>query len=175
MANSRLPEPKNLVVMGRVAAPFGVKGWIKVQPYTAAPQNLLAYHTWWLGRDGDWQAHTIDKAQSSGRAVVAKLDVCEDREAALQLRGKQVAVPREALPQAGENEFYWADLIGLRVVNEEVRDLGEVTQILETGANQVLVVQGEGGRERLIPFIADVIGKVDLAAGVIRVDWGEDY
>ncbi len=161
--------------MGRVSAPFGVKGWIKIQPFTAAIDGLMAYDKWWLGCDGDWHEHAVDRAQAQGRALVAKLKACDDREVAVLFKGRQVAVPREALPKAAANEFYWADLIGLRVINDEARDLGEVTRILETGANEVLVVQGEGGQERLIPFIADAIRTVDLAAGVIRVDWGADY
>jgi 16S rRNA processing protein RimM len=165
--------PEKLVVMGRIAGPFGVKGWVKVQPFTAATKSLTVYATWWLGRDGGWQEHQIEQAKAQGRVVVAKLKDCEDPETAMLLRGRQVAIPREAFPQTEASEFYWADLIGLRVVNDAAQDFGEVIQILETGANEVLVVQGE--RERLIPFIADVIREVDLAAGVIRVDWGVDY
>ncbi|MFN7085926.1 MAG: ribosome maturation factor RimM [Burkholderiales bacterium] len=171
MATKKSPE--KLVVMGRIAAPFGVKGWVKVEPFTAAPESLPLYSTWWLGRDGEWQEYRIERAQAQGRAVVAKLAGCEDREAAMVFRGRQVAVPRQALPPTKANEFYWADLIGLRVVNEKAQDFGEVVRILETGANEVLVVRGDS--ERLIPFIADVIREVDLAAGVMRVEWGADY
>jgi len=159
--------------MGRISAPFGIKGWLKIQPFTAESDCLSTLDTWWLGRDGEWQQYRVEEAQAHGPGVVAKLAGCEDREAALGFRGRQVAVNRDALPRPAANEFYWADLIGLRVVNSAAQDFGEVTRILETGANDVLVVQGE--RERLIPFIADVIQAVDLAAGVIKVDWGADY
>jgi 16S rRNA processing protein RimM len=169
---SRKP-PEKLVAMGRVSAPFGVKGWIKIQPFTAATANLLAYTVWWLGRDGAWGEYAVGTAQVHGRSVVAQLEGCHDREAAAQFRGMQVAVPREALPQTAIDEFYWADLIGLKVVNSAAQDFGRVVRILETGANAVLVVEGE--RERLIPFIADVIREVDLAAGVMRLEWGADY
>jgi 16S rRNA processing protein RimM len=165
--------PENLVVMGRISAPFGIKGWLKIQPFTSETDCLPALAIWWLGREGDWQQFKVEEAQVQGRGIVAKLEGCEDREAALQFRGKQVAVSRDVLPRPEANEFYWADLIGIRVVNSAAQYLGEVTQILETGANDVLVVQGE--RERLIPFIADVIQAVDIAAGEIRVDWGADY
>ena len=159
--------------MGRIMAPFGVKGWVKVQPNTAAIQNLLAYRTWWVGGEGDWREHAVAAAKVQGDAVVARLAGYDDRDAAATLRGKPVAVPRAALPEAKSGEFYWADLIGLAVVNESGQDFGRVTEILETGANDVLVVQGE--RERLIPFIASVIREVDPGAGRIRVDWGADY
>ena len=89
------------------------------------------------------------------------------------MRGKEIAVPRARFPNTQPNEYYWTDLIGLDVVNGAGRNFGQIIRILETGANDVLVVQGE--RERLVPFIADVIGGVDLEAGVIRVNWDADY
>ena len=159
--------------MGRVSAPFGVKGWIKVQPFTAATGNLLSYTVWWLGCHDAWLKYAVSNVQVHGRSVVAQLEGCDDREAAARFRGMQVAIPRDVLPKAGTNEFYWADLIGLKVVNSAAQDFGQVVRILETGANDVLVVEGE--RERLIPFIADVIREVDLAGGVIGVDWSADY
>ncbi|HYH42826.1 MAG TPA: ribosome maturation factor RimM, partial [Burkholderiales bacterium] len=113
------------------------------------------------------------QAQVHDRAVAAKLQGCDDRDVAVRYRGRQVAVPRAEFPQAGENEFYWADLVGLKVVNAEGEDLGTVSRVFETGANDVLVVEGE--RERLIPFTEEVVSKVDLAGKLIRVNWGADY
>ena len=159
--------------MGRISAPFGVKGWAKIQPNTAAARNLLDYGTWWVGRDGDWREIAVAEARVQGRAVVARLEGCDDREAAAALQGKSIAVPRAALPRTQSGEYYWADLIGLEVWNTAGQDLGRVTGILPTGANDVLMVAGS--RERLVPFIADVIREVNLAAGVIRVEWGADY
>jgi 16S rRNA processing protein RimM len=104
---------------------------------------------------------------------VARLAGCEEREAAERFRGSEVAVPRSQLPQTQPDEYYWADLLGLTVVNGESQELGSIAGILQTGANDVLVVQGE--RERLIPFIAAVIRQVDAGAGIVRVDWGADY
>lgn len=159
--------------MGRITAPFGIKGWIKLQPLTAAPENLQAYSRWWIGSAGQWQECRVEHAQVHGVSVVAKLAGCEDRDAAGRFRGCEVAVPREALPETAANEFYWSDLVGLKVVNAENDDLGTVSEVFATGANDVLVVQGD--RERLIPFTEEVVKQVELAGGVIRVDWGRDY
>jgi len=159
--------------MGRITAPFGVKGWVKVQPNTAAARNLLAYKTWWMEGDGDWRSIAVAEAKVHGRTVVAKLEGCEDRDAAAALRGKLVAVPWAALPGTKSGEYYWADLIGLAVVNGAGQALGRIAGLLQTGANDVLVVAGE--RERLIPFIAAVIRDVDLPAGVVVVEWDADY
>lgn len=159
--------------MGRIAAPFGVAGWLRIQTYTAGVASLLSYRVWWIGGGTEWREHEVEKARVRGRTLLAKLTGCEDRDAAARLRGAAVAVPREALPQTAANEWYWADLIGLRVANIAGEELGRVVRILQTGSNDVLVVDDE--RERLIPFIEEVVRDVDLAGGVIRVDWSADY
>lgn len=163
--------------MGRVTAPFGVKGWVKVYALTAQLGNLRDYPVWWLGHDGNWREMRMVVAKVHGNTLVAQLAGIEDREAAVALKGLEVAVPRSQLPAAAMNEFYWADLIGLRVVNTEQHDFGRVVRVVQTGANDVLVVAGGDGtgREVLIPFIGGAIKQVDLAAGMISVDWGEDY
>jgi 16S rRNA processing protein RimM len=159
--------------MGRISAPFGIRGWLKVQPYTAAPGNLLDYPVWWIGGEAGWRQVSLERGEVHGASLVVKLAGCEDRDAALQYRGLDVAVARAALPKAGADEYYWTDLTGLSVVNVQGEELGTVARVFETGANDVLVVEGE--RERLIPFIADVVREVDLAGGVIRVDWAADF
>lgn len=160
--------------MGRISGPFGVKGWVKLQPFTKSPQSLLDYKEWWIEGEQGWEALKVERAQVQNDAVGAKLAGCEDRDQAALFRGRQVAVPREAFPEAGENEFYWADLIGAKVVNTQDEDLGKVSEVFETGANDVLVVK-QGSTERLIPFIEQVVREVDLAKRVIRVEWGADY
>ena len=159
--------------MGRIVAPFGVRGWLRIHPFTATAKSLLAYPAWWVGGGDDWQERAVAEAKTHGRAVIAQLEGCADRDAALRLRGREVAIPRAQLPKARADEYYWADLIGLSVVNGAGRDLGSIVRVFETGANDVLVVHGE--RERLIPFIADVIGEVDLEARRMRVNWDADF
>ena len=164
--------------MGRITVPFGVKGWVKIHPYTETPASLLEYPTWWIGNDPEWETIQVEKAEVHGASIAAKLAGCEDRDAAALLRGRGIAIPREAFPAAGENEFYWADLIGLDVVNEQDESFGKVAEVFKTGANDVLVVRGRDGeadKERLIPFLESVVKKVDLQGRVIRVDWGLDY
>lgn len=158
--------------MARITGAFGVKGWVKLEPFTQAPTSLPAYAQWWIETDRGWEAREVE-SKAQDRTVVAKFAGCDDRDQAALLRGRQVAVSRGDFPAAGENEFYWADLIGLKVVNEQGEDLGTVSGVFGTGANDVLVVENE--RERLIPFIGEVVKKVDLAGRVIRVDWGSDY
>jgi 16S rRNA processing protein RimM len=162
-----------MVVMGRVTAPFGVQGWVKIHALTAPVTNLCRFPVWWLERGGEWRPTAIVATKAHTNSLVARLEGIDDREGALALRGTAIAVPRDELPAPASGEFYWADLIGLSVKNTEGHVFGEVADIMQTGANDVLVVGSE--RETLIPFISGVIRKVDLAARTIDVDWGADY
>lgn len=176
MPKKPLPEPavaERLVVMGRVVAPYGINGWIKVQPFTRESRGLLGYSLWQLGRGSAWQPWTVESAKVHGAAVVAKLAGIADRDQAAALQGMRVAIARDEFPAAASGEFYWADLIGLNVVNQAGVELGVVSRVFETGANDVLVVEGE--RERLLPFIETVVRQVDVASGVITVDWEADF
>lgn len=159
--------------MGRVAGPFGVLGWVKVQPFSERRDALGRYGVWWLGEvPGSGRAFAVEATRLHGKFLLAKLVGVTQREEAAALKGSLVVVPREALPELDEDEYYWTDLIGLEVVNRQGVVLGRVKTLMETGANDVLVVRGD--RERLLPFIRQVILEVNLAAGVIRVDWEVD-
>jgi 16S rRNA processing protein RimM len=162
-----------MIVMGRVRAPFGVKGWIKIQPFSQRPDGLLSVPEWWL-QDGDgWVNYQVRESAAHGAALIAQLDGVDNRERAAELRGRMVAVPRAALPEPDAGEYYWSDLIGLRVENRPGQDLGTVRSLMETGANPVLVLEGE--RERLVPFVEGVIVTVDVPGGKIVADWEPDY
>lgn len=164
-----------MIVMGHVGAPFGVKGWVNVHSYTETPGALLDYQVWWLGREvaDDWRPIAVDEAVVHGKGLIARLEGSQVRETAIRYKGLQVGVRRSDLPQSGSGEYYWADLVGMTVVNRQGLALGAVTGLLGTGANDVLEVSGE--RRRLIPFVGQVIDKVDCSERVITVDWGEDY
>ena len=160
--------------MGRVAAPFGVKGWVKITPFTESPAALARHRRLWVGRQGEWREVAVEEAAVHRASVVARLAGCDDRDAAARLRGVELAVPREVLPAPDPGEFYWADLVGLEVVNTAGEPLGRVQELFSTGANDVMRV-GEGKGERLLPFVATVVRKVDLATRRIEVDWGLDW
>ena len=161
-------------MLGRVAAPFGVKGWVKITPYTESPAALARYRRLWIGGQDEWRDTGVEDAAVHGSSVVARFAGCDDRNAAARLKGSEVGVPREALPPPETGEFYWADLVGLDVVNASGEPLGTVQGVFSTGANDVMRV-GEGKGERLLPFVATVVRHVDLAARRIEVDWGLDW
>lgn len=132
---------------------------------------------WWLGvsDSGDtWQAYSLEVFRPHGSGWIAKLKGVDERTAAEKLDGWYIGAPREALPETAQDEYYWTDLIGLAVRNEQDESLGTVDALIETGAHQVLVVK-EGETKRLLPFVAQVVKKVDIVAKTIRVDWGMDW
>ncbi|MDX1915900.1 MAG: ribosome maturation factor RimM [Methylophilus sp.] len=167
-----------MVVMGRIVAPYGVFGWLKVLPDTEALDGLLDYPTWWVGKNNQWHELVVETAKVHNDVLVVKLKGIDDRDAAFACKGQQVAVPRAALPEPEENEYYWSDLIGLQVKNQQGVDFGAVTDVFETGANDVLVVntgKERGNIERLIPFVDQVVIAVDIAAKTMLVDWDADF
>lgn len=178
-----------MVVMGRIVAPYGVYGWLKVIPDTETIDSLFDYDTWWLGKGDDWREMVVETAKIHNDVIVVKLAGIDDRDAAFACKGKQIAVPRDQLPEPEDNEYYWSDLIGLRVTNQQSVDFGLITEVFETGANDVLVVKPdvaqtdvaknepakEKPQERLLPFIDAVVLAVDLKAKTMLVDWDEDF
>jgi 16S rRNA processing protein RimM len=159
--------------MGRVSGLFGVRGWVKVFSYTQPREAILDYRRWFVGRQGQWQRMDVCEGQRHGKAVIARLEGIEDRDQAARLIESEIAVSRQDLPEAEEGSYYWADLEGLQVVHRDGTVLGTVGYLIETGANDVLVTEGD--KERLIPFVAgEVILDVDVDKGVITVDWEWD-
>lgn len=165
--------PADLVVMGRVIGPRGIRGWIKIKTHTEAPDSLADYRTWWLKHGTQWRLHAVEDTELVHLGFSAKLKGCDDRTAAEGLRGMEVALSRSALPDE-EGSIYWVDLIGLTVRNETGEVLGIVDGLVETGANDVLVVRREGA-EQLIPYTERTVRSVDLAARLIVVDWQQDW
>ena len=164
--------------MGRIVAPYGVFGWLKVVPDTEAFDGLFDYDSWWLGKGDDWREYQVETAKVHNDVLVVKLAGIDDRDAAFACKGKQVAVPREQLPEPGDNEYYWSDLIGLNVKNQQGVDFGSIIDVFETGANDVLVVKKDDApknEEKLLPFIAAVVLEVDLEAKTMLVDWDEEF
>ena len=165
--------------MGRIAAPHGVRGAMRVQPHSADPAALLAHSQWWLrprAARGEWVPYRVLEARRQAAGLVAVLEAIASREAAAALRGADVGVPRAWLPALADNEHYQADLIGMAVVNRSGELLGKVTEFVESGAHPILrVAAGDDGAERLIPWVAQYIDRVDVAAQRIDVDWPADY
>lgn len=161
------------VVLGRIIGPYGPRGWLKLLSSTEPRENILRYEPWQVEREGHWSRISIVDRRLCGSKVMVRLEGCQDREQASAFRGCAIAVDRSQLPDTEDGEFYWTDLIGLQVVSTHGPVLGDVGRMMETGANDVMVVQGS--IERLIPFLQGrVVKSVDLEKGVVIVDWHPD-
>jgi 16S rRNA processing protein RimM len=164
-----------MIVLGRVIAPFGVRGWVKVHAFGDDPEAWGEMPQLWLGADDQWRPFDLKGLARHGRGLIAAFGGIEDRSGAEKLAGLLVGAPREVLPATNDNEYYWADLIGLEVFDCQGVSLGRVTGLMSSGAHEILCVRAGGGKERLLPFVGAVVKCVDRAAGVIRVDWEADW
>ena len=159
-----------MVVVGRFGPPFGVKGWLNVISYTDPVTNLADYRPWFVERNGEWTQVSVEQLKPHRNGFVAQVDGVDDRDVALRYSGKSIGVEESTLPETDDDEFYWKDLIGLAVEDQAGTVLGEVSGLMETGANDVIVVRGGSG-EILIPFLRHVVMAVDLERRRIVVDW----
>lgn len=165
---------QELLELGKISGVFGVKGWVKVYSYTDPREGITNYSPWQVKQRGQWREYSVEAGQRQGKTVIAKLKGVDDRDQAMLLSGATIAIRPDQLEQLGENEYYWRQLEGLQVVNTEGVDLGHISHMMETGANDVMVVKGD--RERLIPFTqGHAVLEVDLSGGVITVDWDADF
>ncbi len=173
----------NLISVGRLTGVFGIKGWLKLKSDTEPEEKILQYFPWWLKTRHGVKAVEIDAHQQHNGGLIVHIVGVDDRDQAADLALVDVAVEKDQLPALEDGEFYWHQLIGLNVVsefNDQQYPLGTVDNILETGANDVLVVKaGESSiddRERLVPYVPDLyVLKVDLEKHEIRVDWDPDF
>ncbi len=172
-ANAVGVEGGRLIALGRIAAVFGVRGQIRIESWTDPAAAIFRYQPWTMQRSGESFRLAGVQGRVQGRSLVANVPGVGDRDAAEQLVGAQIHVPRSALPPPRAGEYYWVDLEGLEVVNLQGVRFGIVDHLFDTGANHVMVVRGE--RERLVPFVSPHLQSVDFASRSIVVDWDADF
>ena len=177
-------DSSQLLVVGKITTVYGVKGWVKLHSYTEPMENILGYDSCYIQFNGSWQPLELEAAKHHGKGLIAKIKGVEDREQARVYCQCEIAVDKEDMPLLDDEEFYWYQLVGLSVFTEAAEGgqvlLGKVQQMMETGANDVLVVQSAQGsidrRERLIPWLPDqVIKQVDIENDRIIVDWDPEF
>ena len=170
------------IVIGRIVAHFGLKGWVKIQSYTRPVEQVSEYHSILVGCEeqaAEWQPFDIVSHRKQGNQQVIKISGWETREAAQSFIGCYIGILRSHLAKLNQGEYYWVDLIGLRVVNNDGLEFGQVESIMATGANDVLMVRGNSNDaesiETLIPWIPQVVQDVNLVEKIIYVKWQIDY
>ncbi|WP_087018135.1 ribosome maturation factor RimM [Thaumasiovibrio subtropicus] len=172
---------QELVVVGKLGATYGIRGWLKIFSYTEEAENIFSYTPWFIHVHGEWKTFSVESWKRHNQGWIVKLDNIEIREEAQVFTNAEIAVPADALPALSDDEFYHRELVGMKVVTSQGYDLGKVTDVLETGSNDVLVVKANlkdafGQKERLIPFLDEqVIKSIDRAAQRIEVDWDPGF
>jgi 16S rRNA processing protein RimM len=157
------------VIVGKIGAPYGVKGWLKVTSFTKTIPDILTFNPWYLDDKQGWKRIEIDAGREHGKGIVIKFTGFDTPEQARLLTGKSIAIQRLQLPVLKKHEYYWSDLEGLTVINQHNETLGKVIYLIETGSNDVLIIKGE--KDVAIPYLPDVITRVDLKEKVIHVNW----
>jgi 16S rRNA processing protein RimM len=171
---------EDLITLGRFNSPFGVQGWIKVYSYTDPMENIDTYRPWLVKQNGVWQPIKVKSVKKQGKGLIAKLDQIDSPEAARLFCEAEIAAPKSVLPELEEGEYYWSQLENLKVYTESGELLGLVDHLIETGAHDVLVVKGNAEsvdrNTRLIPYVPEqVVKKIDLDTGILRVDWDPEF
>lgn len=165
---------KDIVSVGKISGVFGVKGWVKVFSFTDARENILDYSPWLLRKGDETRLIKVLDGTVQGKSVLAQLDSVTDRDQAALLMGWEIFISPEQLPETAEGEYYWSELIGLKVATTHGVQLGLIDSLMETGANDIIIVHGE--REHVIPFLqGQTIINIDLDIGIMVVDWDPDF
>ena len=178
----------NYLVIGKITTAFGIKGWVKIVSFTENPIDIFSYSPWFLKQKGNFEEVDVQLWKQQSKGLVVKFPNCNDRDKAFSLRQIEIAVKVEQIKTLEDGDFYWRDLVGCRVINADNENLGVVKKLMETGANDVLVVnidndavslkssKGELLKERLIPYVPEVVvTNVDINLKLINVDWPSDF
>lgn len=174
-----MSQVSDTIVIGKIGAPYGVKGWVKITTYTDEIQGVFDYSPWLLG-DGK-KEYTVDHWKTHNKGVVAKLIGVETRDDAESIKNLDVSIKAEMLPELADDDYYWRDLVGMQVMTDKGYNLGVVKELFETGANDVMLVKANlndafGQKERMLPFLREqVIKEVDMQAKTITVDWDPGF
>ena len=171
--------PEDSLVIGRITTVHGIKGWVKIHPYTENPQDVFSYQPWWLKTRSGWKKVEVDASRDTAKGLQCHIKGLDDRDEARNICQLDIHADKAQLPSLDQDEFYWSQLLGLTVISHfqgNKVELGTVKRLLETGANDVLVVIGNNkgaidNQERLIPYIDQVIRDIDIDAGTIDVEW----
>ena len=173
--------PVDPIVLGKMGSSYGIRGWLRVFSSTEDAESIFDYQPWFIQKAGQWQQVQLESWKHHNHEIIVKLKGVDDREAAQTLANVEIGVDLSVFPELEEGDYYWHDLIGCSVVNLDGYTMGTVTEMMETGSNDVLVIKATlkdafGIKERLVPFLdGQVIKKVDLTTRSIEVDWDPGF
>lgn len=160
------------ITVGRIGAPFGVQGWVKIDSYTQPKEAIFGYLPWNINIEGKDRMYHMINHRTQGKRFVVQLADCHDCDQAKQYTNKNINIYRHQLPELPPNEYYWTDLEGLDVIDQHGTKLGKIDYLQTTGSNDIMVIEGK--KRHLLPYLPEVVIAVDLEQGVMKVNWDED-
>lgn len=169
-----MSQASETMIIGTIGAPYGVKGWVKINSYTDEKAGIFGYAPWIIGTE---QKYQVDQWRTHNKALVAKLTGIDSRDDAESIKNLDISIESSQLPELSEDEFYWRDLVGMQVVTDKGYSLGKIKEIFATGANDVMLIKANtndafGQKERMLPILFDqVIKQIDKTSATITVDW----
>lgn len=174
------------VLVGKIGAAHGIKGWVKITSHTSSPVDIFSYSPWYLrpsgaanreDQDNTWQEASFSDQKQQDKYLVARVNNSQNRSSAQKLTNFEIAVKRDQLPEISGDEHYWSDLENLTVKTVTGIVLGKVDHLFETGANDVMVViDKENNKRRLLPFTREqVVKNINIENKVITVDWDPEF
>jgi 16S rRNA processing protein RimM len=172
-----MSNASDTLIVGKVGAPYGVKGWVKITSYTEEPANIFDYRPWLLEQKAGSKEVKIDQWKTHNKGLVAKFVGIDDRDSADLLKNIEISIASSQLPELAEDEFYWRELVGMKVVTESGYDLGKIEEMFETGANDVMLIKANindafGQKQRMVPYLVEqVVKQVNKTERVVTVDW----
>lgn len=173
-------DKQKIGVVGKLGSTYGIRGWLRIYSSTEQAESIFDYQPWFLKIKNQWQLTELESWKHHNNDLIIKLKGVDDRETAQTLANIEIGVDLNQLPKLDEGDYYWHDLIGCQVINTTGYQMGTITEIMETGSNDVLVVRAQikdafGKQERLIPYIDTVVKRVDLTTKTIEVDWDAGF
>lgn len=169
-----VPNAQEILTVGKLGKVYGLKGWLRLYSHTAEPDNIFNYRPWYIHHNNQWHACKPVSHRAHGKGWLVKLAGCDDCDQAQGYVGAAIGVDKAALPPCDEDEFYWHDLIGLRVENTQGECLGVISELINTGANDIMVIVQDKGTEQWVPYLETVVLSVDLPNQHMCVDWEKE-
>ena len=165
-------EDDKKIYLGKITGAHGIKGWLKIQSFSSPPENILNYPQWIINNQGEEDFYSIEQGRKQNKKIVVKLENIDDRNTAESLINSKILILRSDLPKLSNENYYWSDLVGLSVLNSEEKVIGKIESLIETGANDVMVIITLKDERILIPFVIhEIIKEVNVEQNYIKIDW----
>tara|TARA_B100000586_G_scaffold24388_1_gene16051 strand:+ start:112 stop:627 length:516 start_codon:yes stop_codon:yes gene_type:complete len=165
-------EDDKKIYLGKITGVHGIKGWLKIQSFSSPPENILNYPSWIITNKGEEDFYSIEQGRKQNNKIVVKLEKIDDRNTAESLINSKIQILRSDLPKLSNENYYWSDLVGLSVLNSEETVIGKIESLIETGANDVMVIITLKDERILIPFVMhEIIKEVNVELSYIKIDW----